>query len=159
MKNEPGAADYYYGEMEMRRKSSLRGEASIPVAEKFLLSAYWAVSGYGLRAWRAFAAIVLLILGTALVFSTVGFAEPRGTSSKAESINLETGQVVYPPQLHDGFGDALVLAARNSFLLLRTTAAGPELTAWGTAADITVRLLTPVLLGFALLAIRGRTKR
>ncbi len=63
--NEPGAADFYYGEMEMRRlarRGTKTGNRAQPRAESALLAAYWAVSGYGLRASRAIAAIVVLIL-------------------------------------------------------------------------------------------------
>jgi hypothetical protein len=41
-KNEPDAADFYYGEMEMRRHDRKR-----PRAERALLGLYWAVSGTG----------------------------------------------------------------------------------------------------------------
>ncbi|MFF1279094.1 pentapeptide repeat-containing protein [Streptomyces marokkonensis] len=44
-KDEPGAADFYYGEMEMRRH-----DTDTPRAERALLAVYWALSGYGLRA-------------------------------------------------------------------------------------------------------------
>ncbi|WP_258177221.1 pentapeptide repeat-containing protein [Streptomyces solincola] len=47
-KNEPDAADFYYGECDMRRHDTTR-----PRGERMLLSAYWALSGYGLRASRA----------------------------------------------------------------------------------------------------------
>lgn len=43
-KDEPGAADFYYGEMEMRRQSLKWNET-----ERWLLQAYWILSGYGLR--------------------------------------------------------------------------------------------------------------
>ena len=41
-------AEARHGEMEMRRRSSLT-----PLPERWLLTAYWALSGYGLRAARA----------------------------------------------------------------------------------------------------------
>ena len=47
-KNEPDAADFYYGEMAMRRHDRAR-----PCGERTLLTVYWALSGYGLRALRA----------------------------------------------------------------------------------------------------------
>jgi len=71
--NGPGAADFYYGEMEMRRLSGReKGPKSSAAArsERCLLTAYWAVSGYGLRAWRAFTAFASLILIHVLGFST-----------------------------------------------------------------------------------------
>jgi uncharacterized protein YjbI with pentapeptide repeats len=41
--DEPGAADFYYGEMEMRRLAS-----STPLAERLILLLYWLTAGYGL---------------------------------------------------------------------------------------------------------------
>ncbi|GAA4977205.1 hypothetical protein [Streptomyces hyderabadensis] len=49
-KNEPGAADFYYGECEMRRHD-LTGTTK---GERVLLRGYWLLSGYGLRASCAF---------------------------------------------------------------------------------------------------------
>lgn len=53
----------------------------------------------------------------------------------------------------------LELAGRSSVALLRSTAGVPALTGIGTVTDIALRLLVPVLLALAALAIRGRTKR
>jgi uncharacterized protein YjbI with pentapeptide repeats len=47
-KDEPGAADFYYGEMEMRRH-----DHTAPLAERFVLWLFWLSSGYALRASRA----------------------------------------------------------------------------------------------------------
>jgi hypothetical protein len=62
-KNEPGAADFYYGEMEMRRHAR-----TTPTAERAIVWLYWLISGYGLRALRSLAALVILsvIVTTAL---------------------------------------------------------------------------------------------
>ncbi|MEC4576266.1 hypothetical protein [Streptomyces virginiae] len=49
-RNEPDAADFCYGEMEMRRHDGDR-----PHSERLLLTLYWALSGCGLRAPRALA--------------------------------------------------------------------------------------------------------
>ncbi|MGV9866982.1 pentapeptide repeat-containing protein, partial [Rhodococcus koreensis] len=164
IKNEPGAADFYYGEMEMRRLSHREKHdrsAGTSRAERWLLHAYWAVSGYGLRAWRAFTAVALLILTAALMFWTIGIVPPSGTTTKADSVDLTTGTINYQPEQRtvDGFRDALEFSGRNSIALLRNPGPGPELTRVGTVTDVLERLLTPVLLGFGLLALRGRTKR
>lgn len=164
IKNEPGAADFYYGEMEMRRighREKPDRPAGTPRAERWLLHAYWAVSGYGLRAWRAFTAVAVLILAAALVFWTIGIVPPNGTTTKADSVDLATGTINYPQEQPtvDGFCDALEFAGRNSIALLRNPGPVPELTLVGTVTDVLLRLLTPVLLGFGLLALRGRTKR
>jgi hypothetical protein len=57
----PGAADFYFGEMEMRRWG---GSRSSP--ERILVWCYWCLSGYGLRPGRALLAwLVLISAGTA----------------------------------------------------------------------------------------------
>jgi hypothetical protein len=55
-KNEAGAGDFYYGEMEARRRSK---ESSL--AERAILSVYWLFSGYGQRASRALAALAVVV--------------------------------------------------------------------------------------------------
>jgi len=49
-KDEPGAADFYYGEMEMRRhdrgESDAKGGWSRGLVSRGVLTAYWLVSGY-----------------------------------------------------------------------------------------------------------------
>ena len=81
VKNEPEAADFYYGEMEMRRLAGrARGDGSDErlrrgtSIERILIWGYWAVSGYGLRAWRATTWLAVLIVGAAVVFSPLGLA-------------------------------------------------------------------------------------
>src|SRR5512132_3183312 len=71
-KDEPGAADFYYGEMEMRRhakreqarhdrRQGHRGPATTAAAEHAILWLYWLISGYGLRAWRAVVTILVVL--------------------------------------------------------------------------------------------------
>ena len=53
-KDEPGAADFYYGEMEMRRRARPGGNPdgramAAGRVERGILTAYWLVSGYGPR--------------------------------------------------------------------------------------------------------------
>jgi hypothetical protein len=129
-KDEPGAADFYYGEMEMRRQAAAPG-----TAERALLTAYWAVSGYGLRGSRSLAALVVLLLLAAIGFATVGFA----------------GR---PP----GYLDSLIYAA-GSVLSLSLTHGPAVLTRWGEVIRIILRIAGPVCLALGALAIRGRVKR
>jgi hypothetical protein len=77
-KDEPGAADFYYGEMEMRRKVGTPPNARLSkrlslYAERALLWVYWAISGYGLRASRALISLVLTILLFSLALLAWGF--------------------------------------------------------------------------------------
>jgi hypothetical protein len=143
-KDEPGATDFYYGEMEMRRRarpsrdgnpgghsrSSSRGRA-----ERGVLTAYWLASGYGLRAWRAIAWLVALTALLALAFHTIGFAQPPRPVS---------------------YWTSLLYAFRATLSL---TDSDVKLTAWGNLLQGVLRLTGPVLLGLALLALRGRVKR
>lgn len=87
-RDEPGAADFYYGEMEMRRhakRAKLRqerqrghlGEATGAGVEYLILWIYWLISGYGLRAWRALATLTSLIGLIGVGFSRMGFHHPR----------------------------------------------------------------------------------
>jgi len=126
-KDQPGAADFYYGEMEMRR------HAADSWPERLLLTLYWLVSGYGLRAWRAFAVLVITVLACAALLCVWGFE--RGTS----------------------FGRALLFSVQSTTSLLR----GPEadLTVFGDWLWIALRLLGPILFGLALLSLRGRVRR
>jgi uncharacterized protein YjbI with pentapeptide repeats len=63
-KNEAGAGDFYYGEMEARRTS-----AATPPAERFILLMYWLFSGYGQRAFRALAALGALVAAVTCCYS------------------------------------------------------------------------------------------
>jgi hypothetical protein len=74
-KYEAGAGDFYYGEMEMRRRS-----IETRRAERWILWFYWLLSGYGQRGGRALTALLVLIatVGVLLVF----FGQPAGEAAK-----------------------------------------------------------------------------
>ena len=143
-KDEPGAADFYYGEMEMRRlgrrpvnpiDAGSTGAASRGRVERWILTAYWLVSGYGLRAWRAVAGLAVVTALFAVAFHFVGFAVPPHPVS---------------------YWTSLLYAFRATLSL---TDDQVKLTAWGQLLQGVLRLTGPVLLGLALLALRGRVKR
>jgi Pentapeptide repeats (9 copies) len=129
-RNEPGAADLYYGEMEMRRLSTERSD------ERLLLTLYWLVSGYGLRASRSLFLLAALILLAALGMQRAGF-----------------------PGVTHGYVDCLLYAGGSVLSLDLTGHLGTALTDWGQLIRITLRVCGPVLLGLAALAVRGRIKR
>jgi hypothetical protein len=100
-----------------------------------ILTAYWMVSGYGLRAWRALAWLIILTALLAVAFHLVGFK--------------------HAPQPNTYWTGALyALRATLSLTDNQVT-----LTAWGQLLQAVLRLTGPVLLGLALLALRGRVKR
>ncbi len=138
-KDEPGAADFYYGEMEMRRHARRTGNSvggsSRGGAERALLTAYWLISGYGLRAWRAIMCLGLASVAFALAFHYFGFRPSARPDSSWESL-LYT------------FRTSLSLTDREF-----------KLTSWGKLFQALLRIAGPVLLGLAALAFRGRVKR
>jgi uncharacterized protein YjbI with pentapeptide repeats len=87
-KDEPGAADFYYGEMEMRRH-----DPSKHWGERAILWAYWLVSGYALRASRALVALLAVILLSALLFASIGFIPPDPVASRL--IDVRNGGLRY----------------------------------------------------------------
>ncbi|MEV4872079.1 hypothetical protein AB0K90_23575 [Streptomyces syringium] len=81
-KNEPGAADFYYGEMEMRRHDG----TGTPPSERGLLRSYWLLSGYGLRSSRAFAWLLATMSLTVLLL--MGFGLPTDDPDPATTGTL-----------------------------------------------------------------------
>jgi uncharacterized protein YjbI with pentapeptide repeats len=131
-KDEPGAADFYYGEMEMRRHSR-----ATPTGERLLLAAYWLVSGYGLRAWRALAAFGVVIGLVGVGFSRVGFHHP-----------------------HPALGVSWLYALQATVSLEgKARQLSGQLTLPGELLRVGLRLTGPALLFLALLSIRNRVKR
>jgi uncharacterized protein YjbI with pentapeptide repeats len=155
-KNEPGAADFYYGEMEMRRNAE-----GISWAERLILRLYWLISGYALRAWRSIAALAVTVLLAAVVFAFWGFPASE-TTFHPIGINAN-GSLIYqrePADLASGLErlpDAIRFSAQSATALLR----GPDrpLTPLGEWTEILLRFLGPVLFGLAVLSVRGRVKR
>ncbi|GIH51254.1 hypothetical protein Mro03_64330 [Microbispora rosea subsp. rosea] len=139
-KDEPGAADFYYGEMEMRRKAN-----STPwVERRIVLPLYWLVAGYGLRSSRALVALTALIAVGGLTLSRYGFAA-KGHVYTAD---------VKP--LWDSF-----LYAVGCILSLdvKINNLSENLTRWGQGLRFLLRIAGPLFLGMAALAIRSRVKR
>lgn len=128
-KNEPGAADFYYGEMEMRRRSS-----ATPLSERFILHLYWLSSGYALRASRAVALLLCPLVLNGILYYLIGIPGARGSSLVSSTVYVvETALLLPAEQLQ------LSIPIR----ILR----------------IVLRLATPVLVGLTILSVRNRIKR
>ena len=126
--DQPGAADFYYGEMEMRRYSKESG-----IAERVVIWIYWLLSGYGLRAFRAFTWLILLVCGCAAVMADGGFT----SGSKS-------------------FTESLIFSLKAALPGVQGT---DQLTIAGEVVNICLTLLGPLLFALGLLALRGRVKR
>jgi hypothetical protein len=184
-KDEPGAADFYYGEMEMRRhakradaQSELQrrhyGPWAAATTESAVLWLYWLLSGYALRAWRALAALaILLILFAVLCAYGGGFSSSTASTSQAVTTAAATSRTqtttsttsvpavastpTKTPTADTTFGGALIYGARTVISLASDPQ--PRLTRWGEVLQILLRVMAPVLLGLAILSVRGRVKR
>jgi uncharacterized protein YjbI with pentapeptide repeats len=136
-KDEPGAADFYYGEMDMRRhdretSGAKRWRGS---ATRIVLTAYWLVSGYGLRASRSLVTLAMVTALFAAAFHYIGFTLPPEPAS---------------------YWTSLLYTFRSTISL---TDSQVTLTAWGSFFQALLRITGPVLLGLTLLALRNRVKR
>ena len=171
-KDEPGAADFYYGEMEMRRHARGQGDSGPRGrAERGVLIVYWLVSGYGLRAWRALAALVVLavIITTALVGSGLAASAPpqhlAGTITSSPdnrtridaAISTATPELPPAGQRWTAQRTQTALEVTLDSIVFRTT--DQPLTTAGIWTTDAARVLGPTLLVLALLAVRNRVKR
>lgn len=163
--DQPGASDFYYGEMLFRA-----GAPSTPPAERAILWAYWALSGFGLRALRAFAALAVLVAVTTVVLAGWGLPDKgpqqqvEFTMPPAASGGPVRAEVAKPPaELPDAgdrwTGDRLGKAARIALGSVAFRDSGKELTEAGSWTVVVSRFAGPVLLALAVLAVRNRVKR
>ncbi len=161
-KHEPGAADFYYGEMEMRRHAG-----DIPCGERGLLTAYWALSGYGLRASRALAWLGAGMLVTIVLLMAFGLAQDTPNQTATGTVPAGGGKVTFEidkddPQNPTGdrfTGERFEKALNVTLNSVVFRSSGQDLTTAGTYIEMTSRLTEPVLLGLAVLAVRNRVKR
>ena len=124
----PGAADFYYGEMEMRRNGADSW------VERAILTLYWLISGYGMRAGRALLAFATVVLLLAAGFQLFGFEQAPGFSHTLASTLTTSVSLTRPVELID-------------------------LTPAGMYLNVAARVLGPVLLALAALALRSRVRR
>lgn len=128
-KDEPGGADFYYGEMEMRRIA-----ASPISAERWLLTSYWLFAGYALRAWRAFLGLSLTLAVGSLLLYQFGYI-------KHHAMNIITS-------------GSLLLE-----IVIGIAKSPSGLTQPGVLVLTVARFLMAAFLAMALVALRSRVKR
>lgn len=163
-KDTPGAADFYYGEMEARRH-----DRETPRGERWLMHAYWLLSGYALRASRALGFLAATASVTFLLLLTLGLpdnqlnpqitgtiAAPGGHATLTESTPDPALTLPFGQRFTGSRADQAGLIVVNSVIFRSTNA---TLTGPGTWIEIISRIGEPVLLGFAAVAARGRVQR
>jgi hypothetical protein len=92
-------------------------------------------SGYGLRAWRSFTALAVVLVVAAGGFTAWG----------------------YPPGKGHDYGYSLQFSLRAATSFFRGT--DQQLSTAGGWMELVLRLIGPLLFGVAVLALRGRVKR
>jgi hypothetical protein len=150
--------------MEMRRHNP-----STPRGERSLLHAYWALSGYGLRASRAMgwlggcvALFLLLLMGLGLPDAsprqTAAGRVPDGGGRAVLVIDTEEPRLTLPvtERFTAERAEKSLRVVLNSVVF---RSSGQNLTTAGGYLDMAARFAGPVLLGLAALAVRGRVKR
>ncbi|MDA2807056.1 pentapeptide repeat-containing protein [Nocardiopsis suaedae] len=163
--DQPGAADFYYGEMLFRARA-----VSTPPAERAILWAYWAFSGFGLRALRSLAALAVLVAVTTAVLAgwgipaegpqqQVAFTLPPGASGGQVTAEVDKPPSDLPNAEDRWTGDRLEKAARIAMGAVVFRDSGKELTDVGAWTVVVSRFTGPVLLALAVLAVRNRVKR
>ncbi|MFF4756651.1 hypothetical protein ACWD5R_45525 [Streptomyces sp. NPDC002514] len=138
-----------------------------PKSEGRLLWAYWLLSGYGLRASRAFTWLLATMSLTVLLLIGFGLPihdpDPATTGTlKGSKISLNTSTP--DPALDGGWSKRMTWARAEKAVRVAVNSvifrsSGQNLTTPGTYIEMTSRLLEPTLLALAALAIRGRIKR
>ncbi|MFF9914801.1 pentapeptide repeat-containing protein [Streptomyces sp. NPDC013457] len=161
-KHEPGAADFYYGEMEMRRHAD-----DIPRSERSLLAAYWALSGYGMRASRALGSLAATMLITVGLLMGFGLPKEDPKQEATGTVPLGGGKVTFEidkddlqnPTGNRFTGKRFEKALNVTLNSVVFRSSGQDLTTAGTYIEMTSRVVEPALLALAVLAVRGRIKR
>jgi hypothetical protein len=162
-KDEPGAADFYYGEMEMRRHD----RTGTSRAERGLLHGYWMLSGYGLRASRALGWLAAAMLITIMLLMGFGLPKDSPKQEATGTVPSGGGRVTFEidkadPQNPTGnrfTGERFEKALNVTLNSVVFRSSGQDLTTAGTYIEMASRVTESVLLGLAVLAVRNRVKR
>lgn len=141
--------DFYYSEMTMRR---LISKADKRRGEEVLLSAYWLVSGYGLRATRALVSFTFLVIGSAWLMGLGGDFAP---TCQPEPLGATGTSVSACSKL--SFPRSILYMTRASVSF--TNEPGNHLSYVESALQLGVRFAGPALLALGILALRARFKR
>jgi hypothetical protein len=128
-KDEPGSADFYDGEMEMRRLAAPR-----LTAERAILAAYRIASGYGLRPSNSLGTLAVLVIAATIAFQALLINDP--------------------PRLLR----TLLFSLRSTVSFVREPTID-GLTLGGEFVQLGLRFAGPVLLALTALAIRARVRR
>lgn len=150
-KHEPGAADFYYGEMEMRRHAD-----DIPRSERGLLTAYWALAWLG----AAMLVTIVLLMGLGLPKDAPKQAATGTVPAGGGTVTFEIEKDDPQNPTGDRFtGERFDKALNVTLNSVVFRSADQDLTTSGTYIEMVSRVTEPIPLGLAVLAVRNRVKR
>jgi len=134
------AGDFHVGEKEMR----LRNPAT-PLGDRALLFFYRLISRYGERVWLPLAWLAGLVVVSAVIYVMSG-----------AEVSIEAGDAVgaLDPSSASDWGRGLLYSLRTSVLLI-----GAVLDGWLGLLNTAQRVLGPILIALAALAVRQRLRR
>lgn len=144
-KSNAEAGDFYYGEMEMFRRSSRGFHRSVHELYKFC-------SGYGERAGRALWVFLLVVFLGSVAIALVPGAVPGALSGDS---GIRFGQPLDWARL----GQALLLSLRSAALLRGVPTADYQASWVGTLVFTVLSILGPLQLAMLIIALRRLMKR
>jgi len=130
--------------------------------QRYLLQLYWLCAGYALRALRSLATLAIILVLSALAFSTWGFRTNPQTVLRPTSFDIPDRRIIYSPQSlpapSSGIWDGFTYSLQSATSLLRTPEERP-LTRFGVLLQVALRVVGPVLVALTALAVRSHVKR
>jgi hypothetical protein len=147
-KAAPAAADFYYGELEARRRQAQAGRrrGGPDHVDWYVLNAYRYLGGYGVRAMPPLLSFVAVVLATTVLLRVgTGLFVRDSFDGTIEGYRLDT------------LWGALAFVLRNSISLFSAPADG--LTPGGAIMLIAERFAAVTLLALAVFAVRSRVAR
>ncbi|MFF9340186.1 MULTISPECIES: pentapeptide repeat-containing protein [unclassified Streptomyces] len=162
--NRPWAADFAYGEREMRRHA----RTGTTRAERSLLHAYWLLSGYGLRASRTVGWLAVSTTLTVLLLMWAG--TPQASPERETTGGAPAGAVAVTsgtggpdpggPAGEDRFtGERFAKSLDVAIGSLLFRSSEQPLTTAGGYVELAAGVSQPLLLGLTVLAVRNRVRR
>jgi len=135
--DKPGADDFYYGEMQMRRWTPRSRPFLAWATKKIVLTLYWLAAGYGHRASRAALCLgVLAVLGGLLLVLTAA-----------------------APDHSLGFGEAVFDSIQLCISPLTRADPGLRYSGWGQLVRLSLLILGPAIAAVMVFALHARIRR
>jgi hypothetical protein len=125
------------------------------LGEHSVLSLYWALSGYGLRSSRSLAWLVGILAAAAVLFASCGLEHRVEVLAPSATTSAKSRQLQRTASVR--FDEGLLSAAEAAISLPNDSRY--TFSTGGRFVKVFLRVMCPLLIALALLAMRGRVKR